>query len=447
MGKRIVIVGAGLAGLAAASALAPAGYQVVLLESRNRTGGRASSFTDAATGQLIDACQHVSMGCCTNLAHFCRTVGIAHLLAPQPVLYFMTPDRRVSPLQADRLPAPLHLARSFLFAHYLTPLEKIRIAWGLTALRFTSPREDRPFLDWLRQHGQTPRIVERFWAIVLVSALNEDPQRVGLKYARKVFVDGFLRHRRGFQVEVPTVPLGQLYGAELRGWLEQHGVELQLQTGVRRIEVHQDQVTGLTLRDGRSLQADAYLVAVPFDRLLELLPEPVAALPYFANLRQLHVSPITSVHLWYDRPVLSLPHVVLLDSIGQWVFDRGQSAPGEHYLQVVVSASRAFRGLGHEEVRRRIVEELQRLFPAAAQAKLLRGRVVTEHAATFSVEPGVDRWRPRQTSPLSNLYVAGDWTATDWPATMESAVRSGYLAAEAVLARYGRPRRLLQPDL
>lgn len=447
MAEAVVILGAGLAGLAAAQALAPRGCRVTLLESRNRIAGRAGSFTDAATGQLIDACQHVSMGCCTNLAHFCRTVGIAHLLAPQRQLHFMTPDRRVSPLSADPLPAPLHLARSFLGVHYLSFSDKCRIAWGLARLRFTDPDDDRPFADWLRQNRQTPRTIARFWGVVLVSALNEDPDRVGLKYARKVFVDGFLRHRRGFEVEVPTVPLGQLYGAELLGWLEQHGVTVRLNCGVQSIHVTDDRVTSLTLRNGETVQADWYVSAVPFDRLLDLLPADVGEQPCFANLRRLETAPITSVHLWYDRPVLPLPHVVLVDCVGQWVFDRGPTAPGEHYLQVVVSAARAFRGLGHDEVQRRIVAELATLFPAAATATLRRARVVTEHAATFSVVPGVDRWRPQATSPIANLFLAGDWTATGWPATMEGAVRSGYQAAEALLARLGRPERLVQPDL
>ena len=167
---------------------------------------------------------------------------------------------------------------------------------------------------------------------------------------------------------------------------------------------------------------------------MQLLPEAVIdSHACFADLRRLETSPITSVHLWFDRPVMDLPHVVLVDCVGQWIFNRGEAAPGVYYLQVVVSAARQFRGLGREEVERRIVEELTRLLPAAASASLLRSRVVTEHAATFSAVPGVDRWRPAQESPIDNLFLAGDWTATDWPATMEGAVRSGYLAAEGIL--------------
>jgi predicted NAD/FAD-dependent oxidoreductase len=201
------------------------------------------------------------------------------------------------------------------------------------------------------------------------------------------------------------------------------------------------------MRSGEHLSADWFIAAVPFDRLLDLLPQTFLELPYFANLHRLETSPITSVHLWYDRPITALPHAVLVGCVGQWLFARGEMAPGVHYFQVVVSASRAFRGLGHDEVQERIIAELAGLFPAARSARLLRSRVVTEHAATFSAVPGVDALRPAQASPVANVLVAGDWTATGWPATMEGAVRSGYLAAEALVARTGRSERFVQADL
>jgi len=451
---RVAVIGGGLAGLACAAALAPRGFRVTVLESRRRLGGRASSFTDPESGQLVDACQHVSMGCCTNLDHFFDTLGVAGLLAPQPRLHFVTPDHRRSVFKADPWPAPLHLGRALLGAHYLTPSEKLRVAWGFVALLRENPDADTPLREWLLAHRQTPRTIDRFWGVVLVSALNETVDRLGFKYARKVFLNGFLRHRDGFVVHIPTVPLGRLYGDELRGWFAHHQVEIRENAAVREVRIAEPpttrpiQIDNLQLRDGTTVDADWYVLAVPFERVTELFPEAyVAREPYFANIRNLSPSPITSVHLWFDRLVMALPHAVLVDCLGHWVFNRGETAPGEYYLQVVISAVRSLRELGHEEIRRRIVSELERVFPGVNSAKLLRSKVVTEHTATFSAVPGVDRWRPSQSSPVENLALAGDWTATGWPATMEGAVRSGYLAAEVILARAGRPGRVLRPDL
>ncbi|MGE3807895.1 MAG: hydroxysqualene dehydroxylase HpnE [Gemmataceae bacterium] len=441
----VLIVGGGLAGLAAATALAARGCRVTLLEARQRLGGRASSFTDAPSGQLVDNCQHVSMGCCTNLAHFFQSVGVRHFLQPQECLYFMTPDGRVSRLRADPLPAPLHLARSFLSAHYLTAGEKARIAWGLAALKRMPRDADPPLRGWLEAHRQTPRTMARFWGLILTSALNETVDRLGVRYARKVFVDAFLGHRRGFQVEVPAVPLGRLYGDELQTWLDKHGVTVRLQEGIKRVVVAAGQVAALETRQGERLQADHYAAAVPYERLLDLLPAAtIEQHACFAGLRRLETSPIASVHLWYEGRVLKWPHLVLIDTLGQWVFERGSDESGVQYVQVVISAA---RGLGHAELEERVKEELARLLPAAASTRVVRCRVVTEHAATFSAVPGVDAYRPGQETPLGNLFLAGDWTATGWPATMEGAVRSGYLCAEAILRRAERPARIVLPDL
>jgi squalene-associated FAD-dependent desaturase len=448
-GRNVIVIGGGLAGLAAAVSLGEAGYDVTILEARGRLGGRASSFQDATSGQLIDTCQHVSMGCCTNLAHFFRTIGVDHLIRRQESLRFMTPDRRVSIFRSEPWPAPFHLSASFLRAHFLTAAEKIRIAWGLAAMRRPPASDEDPaFGDWLARQHQTPRTISRFWGLVLTSALNEEPARVGLRYARKVFVDGFLRDRRGFDVEVPAVPLATLYGKELQSYLDMREIKLRFQEAARLIRIEGNRASRVDLRSGEVLSADIVVSAVPFDRLLDLLPnEMIEAHPSFSNLRRLETSPITSVHIWYDRPVMSAPQLVLIDCLGQWIFNRGETAPGEHYLQVVVSAARQFRGWGNDEILRQITSELARLLPDARKAKGVRARVITERDATFSAVPGVDQWRPGQITPIENLYLAGDWTQTGWPATMEGAVRSGYLAAEAICRRRGMNVVFVHPDL
>ena len=427
----VIVVGGGLAGLAATVALAGRGHAVTLLESRPRLGGRASSFTDPVSGELVDACQHVSMGCCTAFHGLCETLGVRGLLEPQKRLWFRTPDGRESVFAADPWPAPFHLGRALLGAHYLTATEKLRIAYAMVRMVLESPEADPPLEAWLLKHKQTRRTIDRFWSVVLVSALNETVANVGLKYARKVFVDGFMRTRDGHTVHVPSVPLGRLYGDELRGWMLKHGVVTRLGSAVREVRPG-----AVTLRDGEVLTADSVVLAVPFERVLDLLPEDIRTRPFFARIGRFTPSPITSVHLWLDREILNHPHAVLVDSLGQWVFTRGEVAPGRHYLQVVVSASRDLKVLGREEIQTRIVDELKRLYPAMLQAKVLQVKVVTEQTATFSVVPGIDELRPTQCTPLTGFVLAGDYTQTGWPATMEGAVRSGQLAAGVVMGQF-----------
>ena len=425
--KSVLVIGGGLAGLAAAAKLAIAGNQVTILESKQRLGGRAGSFTDPQTGQLTDACQHVSMGCCTELAEFAKIVGIDHFLKPEPVLWFMTPDRRITRFEADPLPAPFHLSRAFAKVHYLSWTDKLRIAWGLTCLRLTRASNDTPLLAWLRAHGQNERTISRFWSIVLVSALNESVERVGLKYARKVFVDAFLSDRRGFEVQVPTVPLGRLYGVELADWFEKHNVTIEFNCRVIASNIDGTRMTSVTLRDGTTRTADNFVSAVPWNRLEDWLPAGVAP-----PLTAFSASPITSVHLWFDRPILQLPHVVLVDCAGQWVFNRGEIASNEWYVQIVISASGEMRALGQAQIEAKILAEMRALFPWAIDAQLIRSKVITETAATFVPVPGIDEHRPKPKTSLENLFLAGDWTSTGWPATMEGAVRSGFNAARAI---------------
>ena len=454
---RVVVIGGGLAGLAAASALVNRGLDIELLESRPRLGGRASSFNDPVTGEMVDNCQHVSMTCCTNLGHFCEKVGTADLFRVEPSVVFLSPEGKVSRLNADWLPAPFHLTLSFLRANYLTFTEKMRVAYGLACLRSArSDRANESMESWLKRHGQTARTIERYWGTVLVSALNERLDRMDVSHARKVFLDGFLRHRRGFQMEIPLVPLGEFYGKRLESWLEEKQVRVRLSTGVRSIETDDEgDVTGVVLRSGETVAADFVVVAVPFDRVDAILGEKlVNAIPGLSRLDEFESSPITGIHLWFDREVCPFEHVVTVGRRIHWVFNHTalqrrlpSEKPEGQYLQLVISASYDLLKLDKGAILKLVIDELHEIWPESREAKLIRWWVVTEHGATFAVRPEIDAIRPDQKTPIDGLYLAGDWTKTGWPATMEGAVRSGYLAAEGILGDLGRPRRLVQPEL
>jgi len=339
----VVIVGGGLAGLAAAAALAERGVRSVLLESRPRLGGRASSFHDAASDTWIDNCQHVTMGCCTNFQHFCEQMGLAEFFRVEPALYFVGPSGRIHKFAAGPWPAPLHLAGALARLSYLSWADKLALARGLRALaqelRRVAPASssidekdqgDAPrlsFADWLQQQHQPPNAVHYFWEVVLVSALSESLDRISVDAARKVFVDGFLSHRDAWQVRIPVVPLEELYGGRLMEHLTARGVQLRLLTPAERVEIVDGRAAGVRLKSGEMITGDEFVVAVPHHRVLSLLPTELAGHPQLAGLMQLESAPISSVHLWFDRPIMDLPHAVIVSRLCQWVFNRGEK-PG-----------------------------------------------------------------------------------------------------------------------
>lgn len=448
----IVIIGGGLAGMAAAAALAPLDYRVTLLESRPRLGGRASSFVDQTTGTTIDNCQHVNLGCCTNFQHFCHVTQIADGLQTEPAITFIGPNNRAHTLAASWLPSPLHLLPSFARLSYLSWCDKWRLAWGLRALahrRLAHSNEN--MADWLQRHRQTANAIARVWQVVLVSALSETLDRITVHDARKVFVDAFLANRHGWELQIPTQPLDALYTQRVGAWLASVGVDVRLSSGALRVQVEGDRAVGVELRDGTTLQADEIVLATPSYLVKSLLPESLAMHPQIVALDQLEWAPISSVHLWFDQAIMPLPHATFVDRLSQWIFDRGamQQADGtkSRYYQIVISASRQLAGREQSEIIREVTNELAAVWAAAGTAKLINARVVTEHKACLSMLPGNASLRPTSQSPISNVSFAGDWTSTGWPSTMEGAVRSGYLAAEDVSRRLGQPQQFVQPDL
>jgi squalene-associated FAD-dependent desaturase len=461
--KSVIVIGGGLAGLASAVALAEAGFRVRLLEKRPHLGGRAASYV-LPGGEHVDNCQHVTLGCCTNLDDFYRRVGAQGQIRFFDRLVFAARDGRRGSIAASAvLPPPLHMSPSFALFPLLGLADKRAIAQALLAIAWSGGQPADlaengagvTMLAWLKKHRQTERAIRRFWEVILVSALDEQLDRIDARYGIDVFWKAFLSTRRGYRLGIPRVPLGELYEG-CREALARQGGEVQLRAGVRGLRVVDGGIDGVERDDGQVETADYYLATVPQDALPQLLPADVVERePIFANLPNLCASPITGVHLWFDREVMTEPFLTLLDSTTQWVFNKtllyGGEATGaesaKQYVQLVISASYSLSPRSRQEIIALCLDELRDVLPAVRDAKLVKGTVVKEMSATFSPAPGSDRWRPAQKSPISRLYLAGDWTSTGWPSTMEGAVRSGYLAAEAILTDAGMPRKILQPDL
>ena len=457
----MIVIGGGLAGLAAGVALADSGWRVRLFEQRPYLGGRATSYV-LPNGEHVDNCQHVTLGCCTNLADFYGRVGSAEKIRFFDRLLFLDPQGRTGAMRAGIFPAPFHMLGSFLTFAPLSFADKLSIARAMLAIvrsarRVPELKNDPPLsmLDWLRLKKQTPRGIGRFWRVVLVSALDEELDRTDARFGIDVFWKAFLSNRTGYRMGVPTVPLAELYDG-CRVAIEQKGGEVILRSPVRELCFADDALAAVQFDGGREEIADAFVLAIPHTSLVELLPERIKrSNPALANLDKIKVSPITGVHLWFDRPVMTEPFVTLLDTTTQWIFNKSllyalNDAPANvspQYLQLVISASYDLLKKSREEIIELCLQEIRQALPAAREAQLVKATVIKEAAATFSPGPGVDRWRPAQETTIRRLFLAGDWTQTGWPATMEGAVRSGYLAAEAVLRTAGTPHTILQPDL
>jgi squalene-associated FAD-dependent desaturase len=439
--------------LASAVALVERGCRVELFEARRRLGGRAGSYVDQATGELIDHCQHVAMGCCTNYLDFCRRTGIDELFTRHEELFFLGPDGRCNEFRPVRwLPAPLHLVGPLWRLSYLSVADKLGICQAMLRLMrrpACGSENDLTVLEWLGQERQSPAAIERFWQVVLVSALGESLERASLSMARKVFIDGFLAHPAASHVLVPKVSLTELYDKRASAWLTGQGAVLHLESPVAQILGDGSSVCGVSLSGGSSRHFDFVIVAVPWQHIAEIFPATLKAIidPH-DRFSCLNAAPISAAHLWFDRPLTTLPHAVLVGRLAQWVFTRPLAGQADqHYYQIVISASRDLAGRPRQAIIDEIASDLAAVFPATRTARLLNWKWITDQDAVFSTQPGVDAIRPPQQTAIRNLMLAGDWTRTGWPATMEGAVRSGYLAAEAVLSQTGRPERILIPDL
>ena len=476
----VAVVGGGLAGLAAACALSNSGFQVTLFEKRPFLGGRASSYEHPGTGEVVDNCQHVLFRVCTNLVEFYERIGVADQIRWYDEMTFIEPGGRTSKMKSSSLPAPLHTAPSFFGFSFLTTADKLSVARALVPLTLTAPHDTgQSFQQWLDRHGQTKNAVERFWRPILISALSEELDRISISAAAQVVRES-MKSPAARQMGVPALPLTDLYNAAGE-YIRAHGGVLRFRCPVEGFAVKTTSIQ-LQLRSqqndskvgtnvGAPLLAavarsgneesdtfDYVILALPFEGLDKLLPESPESAPIREQISHFENSPITGIHLWFDRQISDLDHAVLLDRTIQWMFHKsrlqpmrtrdGSRSPEGSYIELVVSSSKTLIDKSRAEIVDLALAEVREFFPAARQANVLKSTVIKEVNATYSPRPGIDTHRPTPTTAWPRVFLAGDWTATGWPATMEGAVRSGYLAAEALARAAGKKDlRFLSPDM
>jgi zeta-carotene desaturase len=429
--------------MAAAVALQSAGKNVTLIESRKTLGGRAGSFEDPQTGEILDNCQHVLLGCCTNLIDFYNRIGAEKKIHWHDSIHFVDEAGRWHRLWATRgLPAPLHLGLAFAGFSALSLSERLSLTAAMVEmLRLgrsgRAKLADTEFGKWLGQQDQPDALIDRFYNLVLVSALNENCRVASAEYAIQVFQEALLNHESAYKMGTPACALAELYS--------DFPVK-NLRLGCRMTGVRFEGKKAIGVEIGSEfLPADAVVMAVNYPALEKWIPAELAAGDArFARLDELESVPILGAHLWFDRPVLDRPHAALMSGPMQWLFKKSADGRAVHG---VISAARDWINRPRQECMDEFVAQIRRIFPAAGDAKLERANIIIEKRATFSPRAGIDRARPEQGPPangIENLYLAGDYTRTGWPATMEGAVRSGYLAAGAIC---GNGQKFLVNDL
>lgn len=441
MKPHVVVIGGGFAGAAAASALAEAGISVTLLEKRAMLGGRASSLRDGVTKEDVDNGQHLFMGCYRETRRFLARLKMSDRVKFQDRLRvpFLSPRRR------SLLKASGPLGGVFGYKE-LSLKDKFSLLRGLLSARFSKRNLDSLTVSqWLDSMKQTPGTRRAFWTPLCLATLNARPQVACAAALMVVLKQGLFGSREDRALGHATTSLGKLWPPSLPEFLKSRGGALSTEQSVTGVEVKDGRVVRVQLEGGDGGETDAVVCALSLPAFLEVCPPEIRE--RYAALESVEFSPILSVNLWFDRPVLNVPFAGLLDTTIQWAFNRAALWEGrgasEGYLSLVVSDARELAGASSDEIIARALADLRRLLPDVPEPR--HAAVVWERQATPSPTPAFWKARPGVETPLANFFLAGDWVDSGIPPTIEAAVRSGHAAAAAAKAYLGREYPL--PDL
>lgn len=435
----VIIIGGGFAGLAAAVQFAEQDVKVLLLERRAFPGGRAYSFKDKITGDTIDNGQHLMMGCYHHTLSFLEKIGALSKLKFQqnPQVDFLSESSsseiKHASFKCPSLPAPLHLLAGLAKLETIGWPDRLKaLRVGLELQRLNGNRAllaDITVREWLTRLGQTETMQSRFWDLVALATLNETPDRASADMFARVLDQAFMHTRQDSTMVISKVGLSELYTDDARRFIEARGGDVRLNAEVEQIEFNGARATGVMMKSGARIEADAVISAVPYFALGRLLPPEIAASSSLKAALEFTSAPIVSINLWYSKPVTDVEFTGLLDSRVEWVFNKnaisGESQSGFQHLALVISGAHEAAKLNKEELIALANTEMERFFPEARNQKPVHAFVVREHDATLSHTVGTARLRPSQKTEFENFFLAGDWTDTGLPATIESAVFSG----------------------
>lgn len=439
--KEVLILGGGFAGLAAGVELARAGLRVRVFERNRHLGGRARSFRETTMGSLVDNGQHILIGAYRETIRFLETIGTLDRVRFQPSLevHFIERERGVTRLRCPPLASPWHLLAGIARSDSLTWKEKLEVARLGRALKAGAKARngiERLTVDeWLTRLEQSEKLKRNFWDLFSIAAMNEEPRRASAALFCRVLELALFNSPEFSRLGVPRVGLSECYTDAATAYIEKRGGTVERGRAVSTLLICEGVCRGVAFSDHESLEADCVISAVPWFDFVRLLPDEVLnATAFFADLRKLRPAPIISINLWLDRPITDLEFVGLRGTTVQWLFNRARiCGAAENLISLVLSGAHEHVEKSKDELIGIALADLRGLFPAARQAVVQHSLVIKERFATFSPAPDIEPLRPTTQTPVRGLYLAGDWTATGLPATIEGAVKSGRAAAEAVL--------------